>query len=123
MEPLTAPNGRDADGMVITIAKLRVAIATDPLGGGSDGDGDGDQELGDGDGGDDDGAKNDGFLEARRRASCSAQFGHGSYPGYPGLLSSDPTTGASFNMEGLGGARFLVPWIWNPSSGSCAGQA
>jgi hypothetical protein len=113
MDPLTAPNGRDVDGMVITIAQLLVSIATNPLGSAYYQSSHGDADL--------DTAENNNGMEAG--TACSGRFGHGSFPGYPGLLFSDPITGASYNMEGLGGARFLVPWIWNPATLSCAGQA
>ena len=106
MDPLKAPNGRGVDGMVITLAKLLVSMATNPLG----------NAYYQGD----NVSKNFG-LEAG--GACFGQFGTGSYPGYPGLLISNPTSGASYNVEGIGGAQFLVPWIWNPSTLSCAGQA
>lgn len=103
MEPLTAPNDVGVDGMIISLAKLLVNTVTNP-GGNAFYQGD-DASFG---------------LEAG--GVCTGKFGVGAYPGYPGEVMQRPSSGASYNMEGRQGVQFLVPWIWNPATGTCAGQ-
>ncbi|XP_002960368.2 protein EXORDIUM-like 1 [Selaginella moellendorffii] len=101
-EVLTAPNGVGVDGMIITIAKVLAGAATNPFGTAYY---QGEQTF---------------ALEAA--GACSSSYGPGSYPGYPGQLSVDPSSKASYNVEGVNQRKFLVPWIWNPATLSCAGQ-
>lgn len=88
--------------MIITLAKVLAGAATDPFG----------NAYFQGD------ASN--ALEAG--GACTGTFGSGAYPGYPGDLLEDSETGASYNVEGKDGKKFLLPWIWNPATLSCAGQ-
>lgn len=104
MAPLKAPNGVGVDGMIITLAKLLVGAATNPL--------------------------RNGFYEGDEASVlfeaggvCAGKFGAGAYPGFPGEVLRSSRTGASYNMEGRHGAQFLVPWVWNPATETCAGQA
>ncbi|KAI5056885.1 hypothetical protein GOP47_0028703 [Adiantum capillus-veneris] len=104
MEPLKAPNGVGVDGMVIALAKLLVGTATNPMGN----------------------AFYQGeatSLKLEAGEICTGKYGAGAYPGFPGELLQNPRSGASYNMEGRHGVQFLVPWIWNLASGTCAGQA
>lgn len=101
-KPLQAPNEMGVDGMIITLAKVLAGAATNPFG----------NAYYQGE------ATN--ALEAG--GACTGTFGAGAYPGYPGELLQDPETGASYNMEGQDGKKFLVPWIWNPVTLSCSGQ-
>ncbi|KAL2633247.1 hypothetical protein R1flu_004726 [Riccia fluitans] len=98
---LIPPNG-DAgiDGMIITIANLLAGISTNPYGNAyyqADG------------------------LEAC--GVCQGIYGKGSFPGYPGELLTDKSTGASYNVVGAFNKKFLVPWMWDPTTQQCTGQA
>eukprot|EP01018_Ginkgo_biloba_P003087 Gb_21019 [translate_table: standard] len=104
METLRAPNGDlGMDGMIINIAKMVVEIATNPYGTAYY-----------------QGSEPSAAMGAAE--ACSGIFGRGAYPGYPGELLVDSSTGASFNVHASKGRKFLVPWIWNPRSLACAGQ-
>lgn len=99
--PLVAPNGDvGADGMIINLATLLAATVTNPYG--------------------------DGFFQGPANApleavtACTGIFGTGSYPGYPGQLLVDPTTGASFNAKGFGGRKYLLPAMWDPKTSQCS---
>ena len=99
--PLVPPNGDvGADGMVISLAALLAGTVTNPYG-------DGYYQ------GDDAGAG----LEAA--TACAGVFGSGAYPGYPGKLLPDPATGASYNAVGLGGRKYLLPALWDPTTSQC----
>ncbi|KAH7437341.1 hypothetical protein KP509_05G066700 [Ceratopteris richardii] len=104
MAPLKAPNGVGVDGMIISLAKLLVSAATNPLG---------DAYY----------QGEDSSYKPEIGEICGAKFGAGAYPGYPGELLQDSRSGASYNMEGSNGVQFLVPWIWNAESKACEGQA
>ncbi|XP_062233326.1 protein EXORDIUM-like 2 [Phragmites australis] len=98
--PLVAPNGDvGADGMVISLAALLAGTVTNPYG-----DGYYQGETGAG-------------LEAA--TACAGIFGSGAYPGYPGKLLTDPVTGASYNAVGLGGRKYLLPAMWDPTTSLC----
>ncbi|RLM55362.1 protein EXORDIUM-like 2 [Panicum miliaceum] len=99
--PLVPPNGDvGADGMVISLAALLAGTVTNPYG-------DGYYQ------GEDAGAG----LEAA--TACAGIFGSGAYPGYPGKLLTDPDTGASYNAVGLGGRKYLLPALWDPTTSQC----
>lgn len=104
MEPLRAPNGMGIDGMIMTLAKILASTATNPFG----------DAYFQGD---------DATFGLEAGGVCLGQFGTGAYPGFPGRLLQDAHTDASYNMEGIDGRKFLVPWIWNPVTQACAGQA
>ncbi|KAL6861797.1 hypothetical protein ACP4OV_017497 [Aristida adscensionis] len=99
--PLVPPNGDvGADGMVISLAALLAGAVTNPYG---DGYYQGDAGAG--------------GLEAA--TACAGVFGSGAYPGYPGKLLRDPVTGASYNAVGLGGRKYLLPALWDPTTSQC----
>lgn len=98
--PLGAPNGDvGVDGMIINLATLLAATVTNPFG--------------------------DGYFQGPANApleavtACTGIFGTGSYPGYPGQVLVDSTTGASFNAKGLGGRKYLLPAMWDPKTAQC----
>ncbi|RCV20843.1 hypothetical protein SETIT_4G090400v2 [Setaria italica] len=98
--PLVPPNGDvGVDGMVISLAALLTGTVTNPYG---DGYYQGDAGAG---------------LEAA--TACAGIFGSGAYPGYPGKLLTDPATGASYNAVGLGGRKYLLPALWDPTTSQC----
>jgi hypothetical protein len=98
--PLVPPNGDvGVDGMVISLAALLAGTVTNPYG---DGYYQGDAGAG---------------LEAA--TACAGVFGSGAYPGYPGKLLTDPATGASYNAVGLGGRKYLLPALWDPTTSAC----
>ncbi|KAG0591715.1 hypothetical protein M758_1G224000 [Ceratodon purpureus] len=101
--PLKAPNGDiGIDGMIINMASLLVGAATNPYA----------TAYFQGDATDP--------LEAA--GACGGIYGAGAYPGYAGQLLTNAKTGASFNVYGVNGREFLVPWIYNPATQKCAGQ-
>ncbi|KAL2339930.1 hypothetical protein Fmac_007870 [Flemingia macrophylla] len=99
--PLIAPNNDvGLDGMVINLASLLAGTATNPFGNGYF----------------------QGSAEAPLEAStaCPGVYGKGAYPGYAGDLLVDPTTGASYNVNGANGRKYLVPALYDPSTLSCS---
>lgn len=99
--PLVAPNGDiGADGMVINIANMLAGAATDPyISAWFQGDA---------------GAP----LEAA--TACAGIYGEGAYPGYAGKLLTESVSGASFNVRGHNGRKFLLPALWDPVTRTCA---
>uniref|UniRef100_A0A803LUQ5 Uncharacterized protein n=1 Tax=Chenopodium quinoa TaxID=63459 RepID=A0A803LUQ5_CHEQI len=82
--PLVAPNNDvGVDGMIMNLATVLAGAVTNPFDNG--------YFQGPADGG----------LEAV--SACTGIFGSGSYPGYPGKLLIDRTTGASYNAYGAHG--------------------
>ncbi|KAH7431186.1 hypothetical protein KP509_08G035100 [Ceratopteris richardii] len=98
--PLVSPN-KDVglEGMVINVATVLAGAATNPFDTGY--------------------YQGDSLAPLEAASACAGSFGKGSYPGYPGKLSIDKKTGASFNAHGINGRLFLLPALWNPSSHSC----
>lgn len=99
--PLMAPNGDvGADGMVIGLAAALSAAVTNPF--------------------------RTGFFQGPASApleassACTGAFGSGAYPGYPGQLSVDPTTGGSYNANGVHGRKYLLPALWDPLTSKCS---
>ncbi|KAG6473316.1 protein PHOSPHATE-INDUCED 1-like [Zingiber officinale] len=99
--PLVAPNGDvGADGMVINLASMVAGAVTNPFG--------------------------DGFYQGPKSApleavtACPGVYAKGSYPGYPGDLSVEPSTGASYNANGVDGRKFLLPALFDPSTSTCS---
>ncbi|XP_074263054.1 protein PHOSPHATE-INDUCED 1-like [Silene latifolia] len=99
--PLVAPNNDvGLDGMVINLASLLAGTVTNPFGNGYF-----------------QGPK-EGPLEAA--SACTGVYGKGAYPGYPGNLLIDPTSGASYNTNGINKRKYLVPALYDPSTSSCS---
>ncbi|TKY74381.1 EXORDIUM protein [Spatholobus suberectus] len=99
--PLIAPNNDvGLDGMVINLASLLAGTATNPFGNGYF----------------------QGPAEAPLEAAsaCPGVYGKGAYPGYAGNLLVDSTTGASYNVNGANGRKYLVPALYDPSTSSCS---
>ncbi|KAJ4958742.1 hypothetical protein NE237_025853 [Protea cynaroides] len=99
--PLVAPNNDvGMDGMVINLASLLAATATNPFGNGFYQ------------------GPADAPLEAA--SACPGIYGKGAYPGYAGELLVDSTTGASYNANGENGRKYLLPSLFDPSTASCS---
>jgi hypothetical protein len=99
--PLAAPNGDvGIDGMVMVLAEMAAGTVTNPYG--------------------------DAFYQGDRKApleastACPGVYGSGAYPGFPGNLLVDQTTGASYNANGAYGRKYLLPGLYNPSTSSCS---
>lgn len=52
---------------------------------------------------------------------CEGIYGTGGGGAYTGQLLTDARSGASYNVNGAGGRRFLVQWVWNPVLSYCSG--
>jgi hypothetical protein len=98
--PLVAPNAdMGIDGMIINIATVLAGAATNPF--------------------------NTGYFQGDAAApleavsACPGVYGKGAYPGYPGELLVEKTTGASYNAHGVNGREFLLPAMWDPATRSC----
>ncbi|KAL3514191.1 hypothetical protein ACH5RR_026908 [Cinchona calisaya] len=99
--PLLAPNNNlGLDGMVINLGTLLAGTVTNPFG--------------------------DGYFQGpaseplEAASACTGIYGTGAYPGYPGSLLVDPTTGASYNAYGTNGKKYLLPAFIDPSTSSCS---
>ncbi|KAK8921324.1 hypothetical protein KSP39_PZI020349 [Platanthera zijinensis] len=99
--PLVPPSGDvGADGIIINIATLLAGTVTNPDG--------------------------KGYFQGPATApleavsACTGIFGSGAYPGFPGNVLVDPTTGASYNARGVNGREFLLPAMWDPKTSQCA---
>eukprot|EP00268_Persea_americana_P006566 TRINITY_DN12367_c0_g1_i1.p1 TRINITY_DN12367_c0_g1~~TRINITY_DN12367_c0_g1_i1.p1 ORF type:complete len:335 (-),score=59.12 TRINITY_DN12367_c0_g1_i1:106-1047(-) len=99
--PLVGPNNDvGLDGMVINIAGLLAGTVTNPFG--------------------------DGYFQGPKDAPieigsvCPGVYGKGAYPGYAGELLVDKSTGASYNAQGVNGRKYLVPAVFDLSTGSCS---
>lgn len=98
--PLVSPNGDvGVDGMIINLATLLAGTVTNPF--------------------------NNGYFQGPATApleavsACTGIFGSGAYPGYPGRVMVEKTTGASYNANGANGRRFLLPAMWDPQTSTC----
>ncbi|KAJ3695825.1 hypothetical protein LUZ60_001202 [Juncus effusus] len=99
--PLIAPNGDvGIDGMIINVATLMAGTITNPWGYGYY---QGPQEA---------------PLEAC--TACAGVFGPGGFPGYPGQLKMDWSTGASYNANGANGRKYLLPAVMDPAMSYCS---
>lgn len=52
---------------------------------------------------------------------CEGIYGTGGGGAYTGQLLTDGRSGASYNLNGVGGRRFLVQWVWDPYRSYCSG--
>ncbi|CAL0305568.1 unnamed protein product [Lupinus luteus] len=98
--PLVAPNGDvGVDGMVISLATVLAGAVTNPF--------------------------SNGYYQGVESApleavsACTGIFGKDAYPGYPGNVLVDNTTGASYNAVGVNGRKFLLPAMWDPITSKC----
>lgn len=98
--PLVAPNGDvGVDGMIINLATLLAGTVTNPF--------------------------NNGYFQGPATApleavsACTGVFGSGAYPGYPGRVLVEKTTGASYNAYGANGRKYLLPAMWDPQMSAC----
>lgn len=100
---LVPPNGDvGVDGMVINLATLLAGTVTNPFGNGF--------------------YQGDANAPLEASSACTGIFGSGAYPGYPGKLLLDSTTGGSYNAHGVGAAKFLLPAMYDPTTSSCFTQ-
>ncbi|XP_043710839.1 protein PHOSPHATE-INDUCED 1-like [Telopea speciosissima] len=99
--PLIAPNNDvGMDGMVINLASLLAATATNPFGNGF--------------------FQGPAMAPLEAASACPGIYGKGAYPGYAGDLLVDSTTGASYNANGANGRKYLLPALFDPSTSSCS---
>jgi len=98
---LVAPNNDvGVDGMVINVASLLAGTVTNPFG--------------------------NGYFQGPKEApleaasACTGVYGKGAYPGYAGNLLVDPTTGASYNANGVNGRKYLLPALVDPKTSACS---
>lgn len=99
--PLVAPNNDvGLDGMVINLASLLAGTVTNPFGKGY--------------------YQGDAGAPLEAASACPGIYGKGAYPGYPGDLLVDSTTGASYNAHGANGRKYLVPAMYDPSTSTCS---
>ncbi|CAI9261095.1 unnamed protein product [Lactuca saligna] len=99
--PLVAPNNDvGLDGMVINLAGLLAATATNPFGNGY--------------------YQGDASAPLEAASACPGVYAKGAYPGYAGDLLVDSTTGASYNAHGTNGRKYLLPALYDPSSSTCS---
>ena len=99
--PLSAPNNDvGMEGIVMNLASLLAGTVTNPFGNGY----------------------YQGSAEAPLEAAsaCPGIYGKGAYPGYAGKLLEDPTTGASYNANGVNGRKYLLPALLDPSTSTCS---
>ncbi|CAL4966935.1 unnamed protein product [Urochloa decumbens] len=100
-KPLVAPNGDvGMDGLVMVLATMVAGTVTNPYG--------------------------DAFYQGPKEApleactACPGVYGSGAYPGFPGNLLVDQTTGASYNANGVNGRKYLLPALYNPATSTCS---
>ncbi|XP_078441940.1 protein PHOSPHATE-INDUCED 1-like [Wolffia australiana] len=93
-------NDITVNGMVITLSSLMTATFTDPFGNGFD----------------------QGPVDASLdvASACPGIYSKNAYPGYMGDFLIDQATGASYNANGLGGRRNLLPTLVHPSTATCS---
>ncbi|KAI8005200.1 Protein EXORDIUM [Camellia lanceoleosa] len=95
--PLVAPNNDvGLDGMLINLASLLAGTVTNPFGNGY--------------------YQGSAGAPLEAASACPGIYGKGAYPGYPGNLLVDPTTGASYNANGENGRKYLLPALYDPTT-------
>ncbi|XP_058087025.1 protein EXORDIUM-like 2 [Magnolia sinica] len=98
--PLVAPNGDvGVDGMIINLATVLAATVTNPYAGGY--------------------YQGPANAPLEAVSACTGLFGKGAYPGYPGELLVEKSTGASYNALGVNGRKYLLPAMWDPKTSAC----
>ncbi|KAJ7973009.1 Protein EXORDIUM-like [Quillaja saponaria] len=98
-QALVAPNGVDADGMVMNIATVLAGAATNPYKTAY--------------------FQGDALAPLEAVTACPGIFGAGAYPGYPGSLLVDKVSKASYNAYGINHSKFLLPATWDIKSLNC----
>ncbi|KAK3157444.1 hypothetical protein QOZ80_2AG0122390 [Eleusine coracana subsp. coracana] len=99
-ETVRAPNGDlGVDGLVVNLAAMLAGAVTNPTGHGF--------------------FQGDAAAPVEVAAACPGVYGRGAYPGYPGAVRRDVTTGAGYNVVGRNGRKFLVPALVDPDTYSC----
>ncbi|XP_077247272.1 protein EXORDIUM-like 2 [Tasmannia lanceolata] len=99
--PLVAPNGDvGMDGMVIGLGSALAGSVTNPFGSGF--------------------YQGPELAPLEAASACTGAYGSGAYPGYPGELLVDPTTGGSYNAHGVNGRKYLLPALWDPLTSACS---
>ncbi|KAK9143350.1 hypothetical protein Syun_012750 [Stephania yunnanensis] len=103
LKPKRAPNGDiGVDGMVSVIGHEIAELATNPLVNAWY-------------------AGQDPSFPTEIADLCEGIYGTGGGGSYMGQLMEDGRDGATYNMVGNGGRRFLVQWVWNPVLSYCSG--
>ncbi|KAI5063781.1 hypothetical protein GOP47_0020451 [Adiantum capillus-veneris] len=112
---LVPPSGDAAtDGMIINLATLLAGAVTNPFGQGYFPDAVDANTM----------YTNGSSAPAARgnveaATACAGMFGKDSYPGFPGTLLLDATSGAAYNAYGFNQRRFLLPALWSPTTTKC----
>ncbi|KAG6544489.1 hypothetical protein Mapa_014127 [Marchantia paleacea] len=97
---LIPPNGDEGvDGMIINIGIMLSGAATNPFNTGY--------------------YQGDAGAPLEAATACAGIFGEGAYPGEPGSLLVDQSTGGSYNAHGVNGRKYLLPALWNPLDLEC----
>uniref|UniRef100_A0A0D9WLG1 Protein EXORDIUM-like 3 n=1 Tax=Leersia perrieri TaxID=77586 RepID=A0A0D9WLG1_9ORYZ len=101
--PESPPNGDSGiDGMVSVIAHELAELASNPLANAWY-------------------AGEDPSFPTEIADLCEGIYGTGGGGAYTGQLLTDGRSGASYNVNGVGGRRFLVQWVWDPVVSYCSG--
>ncbi|KAJ7567468.1 hypothetical protein O6H91_02G149300 [Diphasiastrum complanatum] len=101
-KPLKAPNGVGMDGLIFTLANVLVGVVTNPF-----------QNAY---------YQGDASVVVEAVGACMDKHALGFDPSYPDKILKANKTGASYNVHGIRSYKFLVPFIWNPQTHSCAIQ-
>ncbi|KAL5224677.1 hypothetical protein ABZP36_011316 [Zizania latifolia] len=102
-KPETPPNGEvGVDGMVSVIAHELAELASNPLANAWY-------------------AGGDPSFPTEIADLCEGIYGTGGGGAYTGQLLTDARSGAPYNVNGVGGRKFLVQWVWNPILSYCSG--
>ncbi|KAK4489951.1 hypothetical protein RD792_000605 [Penstemon davidsonii] len=100
-KPLGSPNGDvGVDGMIVNIASIMVGAVTNPFGNGY--------------------YQGSAGAPMEAASACTGMYGKGAYPGYPGDLLVDLSTGGSYNALGVNGRKHLLPAIFDPNTKECS---
>ncbi|KAL6606579.1 hypothetical protein ACP70R_042232 [Stipagrostis hirtigluma subsp. patula] len=102
-KPESPPNGDvGVDGMVSVIAHELAELASNPLANAWY-------------------AGEDPSFPTEIADLCEGIYGTGGGGAYTGQLLTDGRSGAAYNVNGAGGRKFLVQWVWNPVLSYCSG--
>ncbi|KAJ7295626.1 hypothetical protein O6H91_18G042500 [Diphasiastrum complanatum] len=101
-QTLKDPNDVGMDGLIFTLANVLVGVVTNPFRNAY--------------------YRGDASATEEAVGVCMDRHGLGFCPAYPHNILKDNKTGANFNVHGIQTYKFLVPFIWNPQTLSCAIQ-